>query len=268
MPDSKPIPQILYKYRSLNEYSIKTLTDGEIYLPSISELNDPFEGSIPYVLRIKGKKPEDLNASEMFLFMLEQASKYHPDWSPEQLHQFAYEEQRAGRILDENHLQVQRDETTKQIDSLFGVFSLTSEKNNFLMWSHYADSHKGICIGFNSEILFNTVAGTLGPVTYKMEFPVKDFYTEDVFTEHNRLIATKGEYWEYEKEYRLTKMNAAKSKFNIPLEGIEEVIFGIWVSNQLKLELLEIIKKNIPNCKVFETKLSKKRFELDLSQIM
>lgn len=33
---------------------------------------------------------------------------------------------------------------------LFGVLSLTERNDSILMWSHYSDSHKGFCIGFNS----------------------------------------------------------------------------------------------------------------------
>ena len=30
-----------------------------------------------------------------------------------------------------------------------GFFSLSNNYDNYLMWSHYANNHKGICIGFN-----------------------------------------------------------------------------------------------------------------------
>lgn len=50
-----PIPEILYKYRPLNEWTEQIYEKGEIYLPSISQLNDPLEGAIPYVIRIGGK---------------------------------------------------------------------------------------------------------------------------------------------------------------------------------------------------------------------
>ena len=31
----------------------------------------------------------------------------------------------------------------------YGIISLTTNNNNLLMWSHYADEHKGIVIGFD-----------------------------------------------------------------------------------------------------------------------
>lgn len=35
----------------------------------------------------------------------------------------------------------------------YGVFCASSDCNNELLWAHYADSHKGICIGFDAKKL-------------------------------------------------------------------------------------------------------------------
>lgn len=36
----------------------------------------------------------------------------------------------------------------------FGVVSFSKRNDSILMWSHYADSHKGFCIGFHTKIEF------------------------------------------------------------------------------------------------------------------
>ena len=59
---------------------------------------------------------------------------------------------------------------------------------NPLMWSHYADSHKGFCI------VFDPLIAGLFPVKYVKIRP-------DKFDSH-KTLTSKGEVWEYENEYR------------------------------------------------------------------
>lgn len=50
MENSHRIPVILYKYRDFhNEYNKRILFNFEIFLPSTTMFNDPYEGSIPFV---------------------------------------------------------------------------------------------------------------------------------------------------------------------------------------------------------------------------
>lgn len=42
--------------------------------------------------------------------------------------------------------------TYKEISSQFGVVSLTETHRNILMWAYYANSHKGVCIGYKSNL--------------------------------------------------------------------------------------------------------------------
>jgi hypothetical protein len=50
-----------------------------------------------------------------------------------------------------------------------GVFCLSSDDRNILMWSHYAAKHKGFCIGYNfSDTIF---AAMLKEVNYTIDNP-------------------------------------------------------------------------------------------------
>lgn len=44
-----------------------------------------------------------------------------------------------------------QDTLQKDMNSRFGLLCLTEKPDNELMWSHYADSHKGFAIGFKSD---------------------------------------------------------------------------------------------------------------------
>ncbi len=53
-------------------------------------------------------------------------------------------------------------------NSSFGVLSLTRQPLNGLMWSHYADSHRGMVIGFDIEACgFNDIETNVIPANYE-----------------------------------------------------------------------------------------------------
>lgn len=78
----------------------------------------------------------------------------------------------------------------------FRVYCFGTDAGNLLMWSHYADGHKGICIEFNTN---NNVIGTAYRVEYSNEYPVWRLDNPDRMS----YLLTKADVWEYEKEYRL-----------------------------------------------------------------
>ena len=254
------MPDILYKYKPWNDYTKKILTDGELYFPSIGKLNDPFEGSIPYIFDLK-----ELTAENIFNWMYKLAKRSHPDWKEEDIYKYVCEEQKKGRLFDEKHIEKQNKETREEVEKLFGIFSLTTKRNNFLMWSHYADSHTGICIGFDINKVFDTVKGTFRNVLYQTNLPIKRF-NDKVEQFVTNLLFTKSKDWEYEDEYRIIKINAANSTFKIPLEAIVDITLGCKFPIEDKKEIIAIVKSKIPSCKIHEATLSKTKFELNINE--
>lgn len=82
-----------------------------------------------------------------------------------------------------------------------GLLCFSTKWNNPVMWSHYADKHKGLCLGFD------VADQSVGPVSYSgrrlaveleqlkspRELPV-DYVTKLLFTKYT--------HWKYENEYR------------------------------------------------------------------
>lgn len=89
-----------------------------------------------------------------------------------------------------------------------GVFSLSATWKSGLMWSHYADEHRGICIEYDTR---DQDHPTLSPVDYRGPRALKasDLYRWKVQTnaEAERRIFetyfyTKSNEWRYEREWR------------------------------------------------------------------
>lgn len=136
-----------------------------------------------------------------------------------------------------------------------------------LMWSHYANSHKGIAIKYkiNKEVLnkYNNDKQLLRicPVAYRDSKPLTDSITLD-----NAFFA-KGQCWNYEAEHRLIyfttqssdikevddKTGKFKRKNYLSLSGfkIEEVYLGAEIDPKKQKEICEITKhRNIPTFKM------------------
>lgn len=149
---------------------------------------------------------------------------------------------------DENLLSVFNEVSFSSMIENIGIISLTETPRNLLMWSHYADQHKGICIGYKSNLLDHMADRSHPslPVAFK---PQKinydncryDRYT-DIFNGMDMIelrknivmksLLTKGDDWIYEKEHRCI----------IPLQLHEEIkCMGDNNSSHYKNELEDVI---------------------------
>ncbi|WP_163332043.1 DUF2971 domain-containing protein, partial [Klebsiella aerogenes] len=73
--------------------------------------------------------------------------------------------------------------------------------NNPVQWSHYADRHRGVCLGFEVSAQAHKVAYIAErllarPSAMKSEGPEAEAHVTEILT-------TKFEHWSYEEEYRL-----------------------------------------------------------------
>lgn len=78
----------------------------------------------------------------------------------------------------------------------WGLLCFSERWNDVLQWSHYADRHRGVCLGFD----VTGAAGKFGKVDYvsqKVQTPQKPDQ-EYVW----RCLSTKFSCWEYEREWR------------------------------------------------------------------
>ncbi|WP_417686826.1 DUF2971 domain-containing protein [Pseudidiomarina gelatinasegens] len=126
---------------------------------------------------------------------------------------------------------------TSRIESArdtYRVSSLSADPTNFLMWSHYAEGHKGIII----ELEIPENHPDLTKVVYS---PFSSVFTDKLQTKEDmrHLFNGKGEEWEYEQEYRIITEGTF---FSLP-EPVNRVLLGPLVSD-VQMSILEEV---IPN---------------------
>lgn len=257
MTKQNHMPNILYKYRDYkNEHNRRTLFEFELFLASFSMFNDPYDGSIPF-----SYNPDDLTPQNIFLKMRQLAIQEHPDWGEAQIHKFCYEGQRMDNLNNDASIEKLFEQNKLEIDNAIGILSLTTDPFNYLMWSHYGNSHNSFCLGFDKIMLFETVGGGV-PVKYAEEVPKFDLFG-DVYEFVQKLLATKSIVWDYENEYRIVKRHAAKQIIKYPKEMIKEIYFGTKLPFKEKHTIIDFVKTEKIDCDIFELSLDKNYFKLN-----
>lgn len=146
-----------------------------------------------------------------------------------------------------------------------GIFSLSEIPDNPLMWAHYADDHKGLCLGF--EVVDGSALADEKrclKVEYS-DFPPQfgEGFTHELsisLDDQGRLksasriafsdpvvqaaISTKGCEWEYEREWRYVEPTAGEFDWPGP---IVEITFGLRCPQDRRDYYLKLAQEFIPN---------------------
>ena len=252
------VPQHLYKFQKLNELTLRNLKNAQIYFNTPASFNDPFDCS---ALDISAILTDD-NVVEIFRRYL-----------------------KNNNILTDFDIKSIKDVPQKNINQIHEGFEKTfvdnqdkllskrggtcfSEVNdNILLWSHYADGHRGICLEFDTSFpLFSKAR----KVNYSIGFPSIDpvkmmFGNEDeIVDEFSRPLFTKYECWSYEKEWRLFHLEPNK-EYGYG-EALKSVYFGLSV-NRVDLEIVcLILQGQSKNIKFYKAIKDKSKYSLSFEE--
>jgi hypothetical protein len=270
------IPQRLYKYRAFDARAVELLVDDKVYFANPADFNDPLDTrpsleadlDVPDLeellealttrrisaemqaaaLSIRYKGPKTMEHIERHTRREAERLLKHIAYmatDPE------YEESPPGpqvRLL--RHYIEQ--ELLRQYDR--GVLSLASRYECPLMWSHYGDQHKGLCIGYS--IPEGAAAKNLHEVHYGGSRLVKASHVKsmlegDVAARQlvdRGVLLRKAADWQYEKEWRIV---GARGPADSPLE-LEEVNFGIRCLPAVRHAVLKALQGREREVKFFQ----------------
>jgi hypothetical protein len=191
------------------------------------------------------KRYDLLTNKEIYDYYLQYSKKNNPERTREQHRKYAREWFKKSPMHNPNLIKEQQEEDLKEFAEHFGVLSLTTNPSSQPMWIKYSDNHKGICVGFNSKLMFPYLGGG-GKVEYFDELPI--IYPSDDFDiERNKQIFSKESIWKFEEEYRTHKHFFKKAspkdrQIKLPKECFIEVIFGFYTPVKNKEEIRRICK--------------------------
>lgn len=151
----------------------------------------------------------------------------------------------------------------------YKVSCFSKKCDNVLMWSHYAEKHKGICIGFdfphkvNDKFILSNVKylNQITPICGKATFEKVMLYW----------LTTKSSAWHYEDEVRGLLVDKGNEKLvSFDKKYIKEVIFGCNVNNQKIDEAIKKLEKtnlDINSISFKRAVIDKNSFRLELINI-
>ena len=85
-------------------------------------------------------------------------------------------------------------EMKAELSKTNGILCFSKTWTNPVLWGHYSDKHRGICLGFDVP------SSILGKVQYVDSRPPLPDVLDEAFMK--RLLFTKFSHWQYEQEYR------------------------------------------------------------------
>ncbi|MDB5440343.1 MAG: hypothetical protein JWM33_2770 [Caulobacteraceae bacterium] len=203
------MPKKLYKYRPFDVRALRSLTEAEVHYAQPRTFNDPLDCDPTFDVDV-GRVTLEKLYYRMLLRRMEKAK------AAEKVGYLRYMSTEHGDYQTDKDVegylvQMLAREIKDELDDEFaqrGVLSLSATWASVLMWSHYADEHRGICVEYDTT---DQEHPTLGPVNYRAARAVK---ASDLVgwkgrgdeTAKKRVILTyfyaKSAEWKYEKEWR------------------------------------------------------------------
>ena len=222
-----------YKFKPIDKWLIESIVKNSLYVPSLEQLNDPFDCQI--------------NLENLLELSISLASEREKDF---------ISNIRSNKIFIENF--------NNQISS-FGVYSVSIHEEDILqetlMWSHYADKHKGVCLEYHipehfcrSHLLSPGYIAASGAVIYEENDLAKRVTQLPLRNEEFSsglawiYLLSKNKSWKYEKEGRLITWKPGI--IDIPKLSLKRIYFGL-NANPSDIELVATLAHTYSGCEEY-----------------
>lgn len=232
----------MYKYQPLNVITLENLVNKCIWFSTPNKLNDPLDGE--NIFRII--KPDENKWQEIIQNFKQNKYTKFPSLCAI-IKNFNSNEQN----------ELKQDITINAYDNLYNsinkekrVACFSRNNNVYLMWSHYADGHRGFCLEFNSKY---PPFDRAKDVTYQETHIFIEM--EEIFSGKlnlNKYLNEKTKSWKYEKEMRIIEKN---EKVEYDKHALNAIYFGLNMPEAHKKIIASIIKNLELPTYIFDTKV-------------
>jgi hypothetical protein len=285
----------LYKY--LVPERIDVLCNAKIRFSQHMALNDPFEMK-PYFegLTSESVLTEFFNASWQAYGAdaLKVMDTLIPDILKDEHYKASMEQSKHENPAIELLLNTHKERMPELRNVIFtsfndeiGVLCLTEERDNLIMWAHYANNYKGFVIEFDEKHEFFQQKdtsmlehGCIRQVRYSEDRPNHASFTD---LTRDELFFLKSKGWTYEREWRMLKPLPIEDSdkvrqdadgqpvylFSFPPECVTSIIFGSRMPDVVRKNFLELLTTDhrYSDLKAFQATLDEKKFRLIIEPI-
>jgi len=262
----------LYKYAAIGEYTESNIMMNRLYFSTPASFNDPFECQISTRLSeefglSKMEKLKNLTRAYLQQEMtgnFDAMFSYIRESNPELINDLEYIIYKAFEytLLRESYSESES-LLKRELFRDTGILCLTSERDNILMWSHYANNHEGMCLELDAEKLRSL--GKIQDVNYVPAFQEVDSIEDS--------MVMKLDCWSYEKEKRIIKhkwvtdAEPTNPGLHKMLPGtITGIIFGCKTPYDTVHKYTGIARKYHPNIRIYAAERVKSNFKLEITE--
>ncbi len=177
----------------------------------------------------------------------------------------------AGAIFADKDLRKEMRRIKDEIHAAMGMLCFSKNWKNPVQWSHYADNHRGICLGFD---IHDNLLQEVDYVTERVECTLADIQKSSDKETHKNLIhvmmTTKYVDWRYEQEVRVFSMLKNENdglffqNFDQDLV-LREIIVGAR-SDVSRADIAQALGANVQGIDVCKARLGFNRFEIVKNQ--
>lgn len=186
----------------------------------------------------------------------------------------------SGAVTDGDALLERENRNWHDYLKTYRIFCVSEDRDNLLMWAHYADNHAGVVLEFRCVPEVDSPFCVAIPVTYQHEKPTLGSFDEvfrdlvgfedvDFVRKNEDMIYVKSDHWAYEKEWRYPLPTHNPSElFDLrafhPLE-LSSVVLGCRMTEENKAKVVRIVNDRYPHCGVYQAETNDRKYTLDIN---
>lgn len=255
-------PRFLYKFHSASSAASLRgiIVDSKIWFASPEDFNDPFD--IRAKVELQGNRLSQLQFVAKRIRQLRVPGDH------------AQHMTQAAALLDGSYLETIQGDFSKNV-ALFGVTCFASRgterfrgsgPRDILMWSHYANCHRGVCFQFHlprSPLFFaHSRRVNYRDRVVRINWMDKAGRGDRIFD----ALVTKSIHWAYEREYRISIPDAARTLHAFTPPALSGIIIGCRadqpIRDQVKELLTERVAAGLPTVRLYNAEQADDSYRL------
>ncbi len=142
-----------------------------------------------------------------------------------------------------------------------GLLCLSEVPNDLLMWSHYADSHRGVCLVFDWQTEF---FGKAQAVIYQRKRPSLNPILQSYEQMLNHALLTKSDHWQYEREWRIFHYKQGAGVYLFPAQALIGIILGSQISPENRAQVVGWVGNRASPITLYQALVSDVEFAVNI----
>ena len=171
-----------------------------------------------------------------------------------------------GCLQDKNFFDEIGENARRDLVDKTAILSLSADPTQILMWSHYANSHKGCCLEFSTQHMPFKRARK---VRYPPRYPNVNFLEVNDSNDDRKnakfvetLFCNKAKFWKYEQEWRV--LGDKPALYSYEPTALTGIIFGHCMTPEDKDIVRRVVEKRNPQIQLYQARPWKREFKMQI----